>query len=205
MKDWDNFHDYAEARKYSKKWYHLVQGHKEELAVVANLRQQRAEKARVDRENRAALEKARRLRQAKEQEAARIEAELERARAEEKAALSRGKPAPGPEKSPAKEVRPNRQKSCQRSRQRSVSRRRPSRDRQPVRSFIQEEVVRPPRALSSGRQSPGEPRTPRQPREPRRCFFSGHPNVRNPATCPGAQNHDPLNPYYYRQQYQKKH
>ena len=112
MKEWGNFHDYAGARKYSGKWYNLVQGHKEEFATAAKFRQQRAERAREARESREALERARRLREAKEKEAARIQAELERARAEEMAALSMGRPTPGPAKPPAKEERPSRQKSC---------------------------------------------------------------------------------------------
>ena len=120
MKEWDNFHDYAGAREYSGTWYNLVQGHKEELAAAAKFRQQRAERAREARESREALEKVRRLREAKEKDAAWIQAERERVRAEEMAALSRGKPTPGPAKLPAKEVRPSRQKSCQRSRQRSI-------------------------------------------------------------------------------------
>ena len=40
MKEWDNFHDYAEAREYSEKGYNLVQGHKEELAAAAKFRRQ---------------------------------------------------------------------------------------------------------------------------------------------------------------------
>ena len=72
--------------------------------MAANFRRQRAERVHEARENRETLEKARRLREAKEKEAARIQAELKRAELE--AALSRGKPAPGPSKSPAKELRP---------------------------------------------------------------------------------------------------
>ena len=187
------------AREYSDTWYNLVQDRKEELAAAVEFRRQRSERAREARVSRKALEKARRLREAKEKEAVRIQAKLERARAEEKAALSRGKPAPGPAEPPVKETRPIRQKS----RLRSVSRRRPSRGPQSPRPFTSEEVARPPRALSSGRRLLGEPRQPRQPRQPRRCFFCGRPNVRNPATFPGAQQHDPRNPWYYRQRYQQ--
>ena len=201
MKEWDNFHDYAGAREYSDTWYNLLQDRKEELAAAVEFRRLRAERAREARVSREALEKARRLREAKEKEAVRIQAELERARAEENVALSRGKPARGPAKPPVKETQSSRQKN----RQRSVSRRRPSRGPQSSRPYTPEEVARPPRALSSGRRLPGEPRQPRQPRQPRRCFFCGRPNVRNPATYPGAQQHDPLNPWYYQQRYQQNY
>ena len=115
MKEWDNFHDYAGAREYSDTWYNLVQDRKEELAAAVECRRKRTERAREARVSREALEKAGSLRKAKEKEAARIQAKLESARAEEKAALSRGKPAPGPAKPPVKETRPSQQKSRQRS------------------------------------------------------------------------------------------
>ena len=69
MKEWVNFHDYAEEREYSENWYNLVQGHKEELAAAANFRRQRTERTREARESSEALEKACHLREAKEKEA----------------------------------------------------------------------------------------------------------------------------------------
>ena len=179
MKEWDNFHDYAGARAHSEKWYNLVKGHNEELAPAADFRRQRTEKrAHVARKSREVLEKSRRIRDAKEKQADLIQAELERARAEEKAAMSRGNPALGPTTSPAKELRPSRQK----------------RGHKPETASTPEDATRPLRA-------------PPPPAAGGGCLANlgntgGASFAGNPVTCPGAQDQDPLNPFHYRQRHQ---
>ena len=240
MKEWSEFHDREGAALYSTTWTDRVRARREETADVDEFLRQRTE--RRAKEAAEELERARRLRQGKEEAARRIQAELERATAaEEAASLRKGAASamvqPPPTNRPScRPANSDQQRDRYQSRHRgdsgSQQRRAAShaqnqpnqrgdrcqsrqggdsgrRRESPRREFRDEDYAleyRRPRQQESSEKNDvaqreaSENRRPGEPRKVRLYFVCGHPNVRNPATCPnaGKEPHKGVVPYYYR-------
>ena len=197
MLEWSQFHDFEGADQYSARWAERVRVRREETTNVDEFLKQRA--------NRRAREASETL--GKEEAVRKIQAKLEKARADEEAASLRRRV----------NEKGGRDDRCQ-SHQRSDSSRRYDRcqSRQQNDPGHRDDRCRNrPQGDSGRRETPQkeaaatgerqvtkdalENRQPGEPRRPRLCFVCGHPNVRNPVTCPnsGKAPHDGVTSFYY--------